>query len=50
MSDDTKVNPDNSPEEKSEELTPQEQEQVSGGAPDAFIMLTGTKGESSGGG
>lgn len=46
MSDDTKANPGNSPEEKPEELTPQEQEEVSGGAFDAYLQLGGTKGES----
>ena len=45
MSDDPKVNADEPVEEKSEELTPQEQEHVSGGAFDAYLQLGQVKGE-----
>lgn len=46
MSDNPKPNPNQTPEGKSEELNPAEQEKVSGGAPDAFLTLDGIKGES----
>ncbi len=39
VNDNTKMTADESPAEKSEELTPKEQEQVAGGAADSFLWF-----------
>jgi hypothetical protein len=46
MSDDAKANANHPAEEKSEELNPNEQEQVSGGAFDQYLNINGIKGDS----